>query len=104
MTPERPQPPQIIDEINRALERETVSDLEVPSVESIALKLGINSDILYRWVTSDREFSESLDRLKKVQENDPFKTGDEMDVQVDAAMIALLLMETRDRRYKSSNQ
>ena len=103
MTPERPQPPQIIDEINKALERETLDDLQIPSVEGIGLKLGINADTLYGWIQNDQQFSESLERLKKVQEEDPFKTGDEMDVQVDAAMIALLLIETRERHHKSQN-
>jgi hypothetical protein len=39
----------------------------------------------------------------KLQENDPYKTGTEEDTFVNSMMIALLVMETRDRHYKSQN-
>lgn len=44
------------------------------------------------------------DGYKEVQENDPLRTGTEEDYFVNAVMIALLLMETRDRHFKEKNQ
>jgi len=73
------------------------------TVEWIAEKAGINKNILYEWVKSDSEFATTLKRLKDVQENDPFKTGTEEDTFVNAMMIALVVMETRERHYKSNN-
>jgi len=42
-------------------------------------------------------FTTALERLKKVHENDPLKTGTEEDTFVNAMMIALLLLETSER-------
>ena len=70
------------------------------TVEGIAQKIGISKTILYEWVITDTEFSDTLERLLKVQKDDPFKTGTGEDSQVNAMMVALLLMETRDRHYK----
>ena len=98
--------PQIIDEINEYLQKipSEDHDMENFTVERIAEGVGISQNILYKWVITDSEFSETLERLKNVQENDPFKTGTFFDTQVNAMMIALLLMETRDRHFKSENQ
>lgn len=89
--------PDIIDDLNVGLKPAEMT------VEGIAEKVGINKNILYEWVRSDTEFTTALGRLKDVQENDPFKTGTEEDIYVNGMMIALLLMETKDRHYKSSN-
>ena len=63
----------------------------------------LSKKILYEWAESDAEFTTAIRRLKDVQENDPLKTGTEEDYFVNSMMIALLLMETRDRHYKSEN-
>ncbi len=53
--------------------------------------------------THDGGIHHSLERLKDVQETDPFKTGTEEDMFVNAMMIALVVMGTRERHYKSEN-
>jgi hypothetical protein len=55
------------------------------------------------WAGSDAEFTTALERLNAVQENDPFKTGTEEDTFVTAMMIALVVMETRERHFNSQN-
>ena len=90
--------PEIIAQFNRALREETKRDIKIPTVESIAAKIGISKRILYSWIQYDPQFRRELERLKGVQENDPFKTGDELDVMVDGSMIALLLIETKNRK------
>lgn len=90
--------PDIIDDLNVSLKPAEMT------VESIAEKVGINKKILYEWVRSDTEFTTALGRLKDVQENDPFKTGTDEDIYVNSMMIALLLLETKDRHYESQNQ
>ncbi len=98
--------PQIIDEINEYLQAipSEEEDMKKFTVEAISEGIGISKNILYEWVKQDTEFSETLERLKNVQQNDPFRTGTFFDTQVNAMMIGLLLMETRDRHFKSQNQ
>jgi transposase-like protein len=85
--------PEIIKALNQHLKAGIPEDTETPTVEDIALKLGVNKSTLYDWVKNDKEFSQTLERLKTVQENDPFKTGAAEDSRVNSMMIALLLME-----------
>ena len=95
--------PTIIDEINNYLGENFPEGRKKFTVEGIAEELGISKNILYEWLKSDSEFTTALERLKDVQKNDPFKTGTEEDAYVNSMMIAFLLMETRDRHYKSHN-
>ena len=101
---ERENIPSIIEELNVNLTKDASPDLKYFSVEWIAEKAGVNKNILYEWAESDTEFTTALRRLKDVQENDPLKTGTEEDYFVNSMMIALLLMETRDRHYQTPNQ
>src|SRR5687768_13952560 len=94
MKQERDRPePTIIDEINQSLRDEALKDVKIPTVESIAEKIGVNKKTLYGWLENDKEFRKTLGMLKEVQANDPFKDGSEMDLYVDASMIALVIME-----------
>ena len=95
--------PPIIDEINAHF-KNVPEDLQGFSVERVAEKLGINKKILYGWVRTDSEFSESLERLKSSQEESSFGAGIDTDSYVDAMMIGLLLLETKDRHFKPENQ
>jgi hypothetical protein len=101
--PEKTTPP-IIDEINEYLMENSPAESEDFTVERIAERTGINKSILYEWLEKDSEFTTALEQLKEVQKNDPFKTGTEEDTYVISMMIALLLLETRERHHKSENQ
>jgi len=101
---ERENIPSIIEELNVNLTKDASPDLKYFSVEWIAEKAGVNKNILYEWAESDTEFTTALRRLKDVQENDPLKTGTEEDYFVNSMMVALLLMETRDRHNKTPNE
>jgi hypothetical protein len=95
--------PHIIVEINQQIKEPVPGDVEAPTVENIAQRFGINKKTLYEWAKNDTEFSEALNRLRNVQKNDPFKTRTEEDSKANAMMIALLLLETKDRHYKPRN-
>jgi len=90
--------PEIISDLNARFRPSEVT------VEAIAEKIGISKNILYEWVQTDAQLFESLGRLNKIQQEDPFKTGTDEDSHVNAMMIAIVLMETRDRHYKPHNQ
>ena len=57
--------------------------------------------ILYRWLASNEIFRENLEILKDVRENDPFKTGTDEGTLVNSMKVAVLLMETSNRHFKS---
>ena len=99
---ERENTPPIIVELNENLKNDTPEDTEGFTVEGIAERVGINKNILYEWVKSDSEFTTALERLKDVQKDDPFKTGTDEDTFVNSMMIAILLLETKDRHHKST--
>jgi hypothetical protein len=92
--------PSIIAELNENLQKDAPEGMKDFSVEKIAETAGIGKSILYEWVKSDSEFTTSLERLKDVQKDDPFKTGTEEDYFVNSMMVALVILETRDRHYK----
>jgi hypothetical protein len=96
---EQEETPTIISELNENLKKDAPSDMKSFTVERISESIGISKKILYEWTESDVEFTTALGRLKDVQENDPLKTGTEEDIFVNSMMIALLLMETRDRHF-----
>jgi hypothetical protein len=100
---EQDEPPTIISELNENLKNDAPGDMKNFTVEWISESIGISKKILYEWTESDAEFTTALGRLKDVQENDPLKTGTEEDYFVNSMMIALLLMETRHRHYKTGN-
>lgn len=90
--------PEIISDLNARFKPSEVT------VEVIAEKIGISKNILYEWVKTDTQLSDSLGRLKTLQENDPFKTGGVEDAWVGSIALAFILMETRDRHYKPNDQ
>ncbi len=95
--------PEIISEINEYLKEYPTKDMEDFTVEGMALKIGINRRTLYEWVKSDQEFSDNLEKIQKTPKNDPYKTGAREDIQVNAMMIAINLVMTKNRHYKSNN-
>ncbi len=93
--------PPIIADLNENLKKDVPEVMSAFTVEWIAEKAGIKKNILYEWGESDTEFTTALERLKDVQENDPLKKGTEEDTFVNAMMIALVLLETKDRKLKN---
>jgi hypothetical protein len=101
---EEEQAPSIIVELNENLKKDASEATKDFSVEWIAERAGINKNTLYEWVESDVEFTTALEHLNDAQKNDPLKTGTEEDAFVNAIMVGLVLLETKDRYYKSENQ
>jgi hypothetical protein len=95
--------PEVIDEISRSLGEHVPKNMQRPTVEGIAEKVGISKNILYDWVKTDTELSEALGRFKTIQEEDPFKTGTYEDAWIGSLVIAFILIETRDRHVKHSD-
>jgi hypothetical protein len=101
---EQEETPPIIVKLNENLKRDVTKGMKDFSVEWIAERAGIARNTLYEWVKHDTEFIEDLERLNDAQKNDPFKTGTEEDTFVNSMMVALLLLETKNRHYESGTQ
>jgi hypothetical protein len=93
---EQPEPT-IFDQMNEYLRREAPEDIENPTVQGIAERLGIPRDILDHWLMNDRQFREELTNLKEFQTNDPFNEGGEFDYFIHSSGIQFVLDETKKR-------
>jgi hypothetical protein len=89
--------PTLFDEINSYLRREAPPDIENPTVQGIADRLGIPGNVLDHWLNHDRQFREELTRLKEFQISDPFNEGTEFDYFIHSSGIWFVLDETKKR-------
>ena len=92
-----PEEKNLFDQMNEYLKREAPKDIENPTVEGIAERLGIPRDVLHHWLDNDRQFREELTRLKEFQTNDPFREGTEYDYFVHSSGVYFVLDETKKR-------
>ena len=83
--------PEIINEINAYLEEAIPQNMKIPTVEGIALKLGINKDTLYDWAKKYPEFSDTLKELKMKQKEYLTEIGIFGGKEINATIVALLL-------------
>ena len=89
--------PSLFDQMNAYLKKEAPKDIENPTVEGIAERMGIPKDILYTWLKQDAQFREELTRLKEFQEKDPYKEGTEFDYFIHSSGVQFILEETKKR-------
>ncbi len=89
--------PSLFDQINAYLKKEAPEDLPDPTVQGIAGRMGIPKDVLYHWLTNDKQFKEELTSLKEFQEKDPLNEGAEFDYFIHSSGIQFVLDETKKR-------
>src|SRR6188474_3334180 len=89
--------PSLFDQMNEYLKKEAPKDIENPTVEGIAERMGIPGDVLKTWLASDKQFIEEMTRLKDFQVTDPFKDGTEFDYFIHASGVQFILDETKKR-------
>jgi len=89
--------PNLFEEINEYLRKEAPKDIEEPTVQGIAKRMGIPDDVLDLWLKDDRQFREELTRLKEFQEKDPFKDGTVFDYFIHSSGVQFILDETKKR-------
>src|SRR3990167_4891833 len=94
--------PQIIEEINQYLVEAVPENQDIPTVEGIALRLGISRDTLYEWAKVHSEFSDTIEKMKIMQKQALVRTGIFGGKEVNATIIALLLRVNHDMVEKSA--
>lgn len=88
--------PEVIDKLNKYLEEAIPQNMKIPTVEGIALKLGINKDTLYEWAKVHPEFSDALSELKMKQKEALTEIGIFGGKEINATIVALLLKVNHD--------
>jgi hypothetical protein len=88
--------PQIIEELNQYLTEAVPQNMKIPTVEGIALKLGISKDTLYEWAKINKEFSDALGKLKMMQKEALIETGIFGGKEINQTIVALLLKVNHD--------
>lgn len=83
--------PEVIKELNKYLEEAIPQNMKIPTVEGIALKLGINKTTLYLWAKKHKEFSNALKELKMRQKEALTSIGIFGGKEINATIVALLL-------------
>jgi hypothetical protein len=81
----------VIEEVNKYLEFAIPENQEIPTVEGIALKLGISKQALYRWAKKHKEFRNALRKIKLKQKESLIKIGVFGGKEINASIVALLL-------------
>ena len=82
------------------LKKEAPADIENPTVQGIAERMGITEESLNEWLTTDGQFKGELERLKDFQQSDPYREGNEFDYFIHSSGIQFVLDETK-KRYEA---
>jgi len=88
--------PEVITQLDEYLEFAIPENMEIPTVEGIALKLGVNKDTLYEWGRKHPEFSVALAKLKMMQKQSLTKIGIFGGKEINATIVSLLLKVNHD--------
>jgi len=88
--------PEAINVLNEYLKFAVPENMKIPTVEGLALKLGINKTTLYRWAENNEEFRNALDELKMRQKESLTDIGIFGGKEINATIVALLLKVNHD--------
>jgi hypothetical protein len=92
-----PKEPLLFDQMNSYLKREAPQDIENPTVQGIAERMGITEETLHHWLTTDEQFKKELTRLRDFQQSDPYREGNEFDYFIHSSGVQFVLDETKKR-------
>ena len=94
--------PKVIEELNQYLKEAIPQNMKIPTVEGIALKLGINKTTLYEWANKYPQFSNALEELKMKQKEALTEIGIFGGKEINATIVSLLLKVNHDMIEKSA--
>lgn len=83
--------PEMVNKVNEYLEQAVPQNMKIPTVEGLALRLGVNKDTLYQWAELYSQFSDALSVLKMTQKEVLIETGIFGGKEINANIVSLLL-------------
>lgn len=91
---QEPEERSLLDKVNDALKANSTGD--TITVQDIAEKIGVGTEELTLWASNNPDFQKGLEKFRGLQEDGTF---DELENRFDAGVIAMLLLETKNK-YK----
>jgi len=88
--------PEVIVRLDEYLASAIPENMEIPTVEGIALKLEVNKTTLYEWAKKHGEFSNALAKLKMMQKENLIKIGIFGGKEINSTIVSLLLKVNHD--------
>lgn len=88
--------PTVIKELNQYLKEAIPQNMKIPTVEGIALKLGVSKNTLYEWAKKNPKFQDALEELKMKQKEALTEIGIFGGKEINATIVALLLKVNHD--------
>lgn len=83
--------PRILEQFEEYMKEAIPENMDLPTVEGLALKLDITKDTLYRWGKKYSEFSDALRKLKITQKQILTKIGIYGGKEINSNIVSLLL-------------
>jgi hypothetical protein len=80
-----------VDKLEEYLREAIPENMDIPTVEGYALKVGKLKGTLYEWAKKHPEFNDALKKLKQTQKQHLIKIGIFGGKEVNATIVALLL-------------
>jgi hypothetical protein len=96
--------PKMINEIQEYLKGAIPENMKIPTIEGIALKLGVNRDTLYEWSKLYKDFSDTLEEVKTRQKEILQEIGIFGGKEINATIVALLLKVNHDMIETTRNE
>ena len=88
--------PGVIDQINEYLLGAVPENQKIPTIEGIALKLGVSRNTLYEWAKIHPEFQDTLEEMRVRQKEALIEIGIFGGKEINATIVALLLKVNHD--------
>src|SRR5574343_216089 len=83
--------PKFLDVVNKYILEAVPENMDIPTMEGLALKLDVEIKTLYNWSKKNPDFLHAIRRLKKEQKQHLIKTGIFGGKEINPTIIALML-------------
>jgi hypothetical protein len=83
--------PKYCEEIDKYLAQAVPENMDIPTVEGFALRMGITKKTLYNWSKQNKKFLHALGRLKMQQKVHLIRTGIFGGKEINQTIVSLLL-------------
>lgn len=88
--------PEVIEELQNYLQEAIPENMDIPTVEGLALRLGVVKKTLYNWADRHEEFLHALEELKMRQKQHLIKVGIFGGKEINQSIVSLLLKVNHD--------
>jgi len=83
--------PEVIEELAKYIAEAIPENMDIPTVEGFAIKIGVSKKTLYNWGNEHTEFLHALEQLKMLQKQHLIRIGIFGGKEINATIVALLL-------------